>query len=126
MDDSPTNRVTPELDQAPGYSISYKVHIPAEVSGLPTYEYRCGSCRHHYEKRESFDAPSLQVCPACGAEARRVLHPAPIVFKGSGFYSTDNRKSTSATIDSPPTAKSEGEGSEPASDGKDTPAVAST
>ena len=79
---------------------------------MPTYEYRCGSCHHHYEKRESFEAPSLQVCPACGAEARRVLHPAPIVFKGSGFYSTDSRKSSSSTADSPAAAKAEDKGTE--------------
>ena len=74
---------------------------------MPTYEYRCGSCHHHYEKRESFEAPSLQVCPTCGAEARRVLHAAPIVFKGSGFYSTDSRKSGSASLDGPTSTKTE-------------------
>jgi putative FmdB family regulatory protein len=59
---------------------------------LPLYEYTCGSCGHTYEKREGFDAPSLQACPECGGNARRVLHPPPIVFKGPGFYVTDNRK----------------------------------
>ena len=60
---------------------------------MPTYEYRCLDCSHEYEKREGFDAPALQSCPTCGGTARRVLHAAPIVFKGSGFYVTDNRKS---------------------------------
>jgi putative FmdB family regulatory protein len=58
---------------------------------LPIYDYRCQECGHRYERREGFDAPSLQVCPVCGGSARRVLHPPPIVFKGSGFYSTDHR-----------------------------------
>lgn len=60
---------------------------------MPIYEYRCAACEHRYEKREGFDASSLQVCPQCGGAARRVLHAAPIVFKGSGFYSTDHRPS---------------------------------
>lgn len=60
---------------------------------MPTYEYRCLDCSHEYEKREGFDAPALQSCPTCGGTARRVLHAAPVVFKGSGFYVTDNRKS---------------------------------
>jgi putative FmdB family regulatory protein len=59
---------------------------------LPTYEYRCSECGHQYEKREGFDAPSLQICPHCGGEARRVLYAPPILFKAQGFYVTDNRK----------------------------------
>ena len=59
---------------------------------MPIYEYRCQSCAHEYEKREGFDAPARQKCPKCGRSARRVLQAAPIVFKGSGFYVTDNRK----------------------------------
>ena len=60
---------------------------------MPTYEYRCLDCAQEYEKREGFDAPALQQCAKCGGTARRVLHAAPVVFKGSGFYVTDNRKS---------------------------------
>ena len=93
---------------------------------MPTYEYRCGSCRHRYEKRESFEAPSLQVCPACGAEARRVLHASAIVFKGSGFYSTDSRKSTSSTADSPPATKAEDKAPETAADGESSSALATS
>ncbi len=58
---------------------------------MPLYEYRCQKCAHLYEKREGFDAPARQKCPTCGGQAQRVLHAAPIVFKGSGFYVTDNR-----------------------------------
>ena len=90
---------------------------------MPTYEYRCFDCSHNYEKREGFDAPALQSCPSCGGTARRVLHAAPIVFKGSGFYVTDNRESA-------PETKSEAkvEPAKPADDspGKDAePAAAS-
>lgn len=59
---------------------------------MPVYEYLCESCGHQYEKREGFEAPPLQACVVCGKRARRVLHAPPIVFKGSGFYVTDNRR----------------------------------
>ena len=65
---------------------------------MPLYDYKCTSCGNHYEQREGFDAPSRQPCPKCGNEAKRVLHPPPIVFKGSGFYITDSKKGDSATL----------------------------
>ncbi len=65
---------------------------------MPLYDYKCTTCDHYYEIREGFDAPSLQTCPECGGEAKRLLHPPPIVFKGSGFYITDSRKGSQATL----------------------------
>lgn len=65
---------------------------------MPLYDYRCTSCNDQYEVREGFDAPSRQPCPKCGSVAKRVLHPPPIVFKGSGFYITDSRKGSQATL----------------------------
>jgi putative FmdB family regulatory protein len=65
---------------------------------VPTYEYKCISCDNRYETKEGFDAPSRQNCPRCGAVAKRVLFAPPIVFKGNGFYITDSRKGSSATI----------------------------
>ncbi|MGA2285178.1 MAG: FmdB family zinc ribbon protein [Dehalococcoidia bacterium] len=59
---------------------------------MPTYEYRCTQCGYQYERREGFDAPAAHVCSRCGGESRRVLHAPPVLFKGSGFYVTDNRK----------------------------------
>jgi putative FmdB family regulatory protein len=62
---------------------------------LPTYEYLCAACGRQYEKREGFDAPARQKCQFCGKHAQRVLFAPPVVFKGSGFYKTDNRGSSS-------------------------------
>ncbi|MGD9894754.1 MAG: FmdB family zinc ribbon protein [Dehalococcoidia bacterium] len=62
---------------------------------MPKYDYRC-SAGHQYEKREGFDAPAVQTCDVCGIEARRVLTPPAIVFKGSGWYVTDSRGSSSS------------------------------
>ena len=70
---------------------------------MPKYDYRCGA-GHQYEKRESFDAPAVQECQECGAQARRVLTPPAIVFKGSGWYITDSRKNGSVSTDSAGTA----------------------
>ncbi len=60
---------------------------------MPTYDYECQSCGHHFEKRQKFsDEPGAE-CPCCQSASRRLFHPAPIIFKGSGFYVTDSRKS---------------------------------
>ena len=67
---------------------------------MPTYEYACEGCGSRYEKRESFSAPARQKCPACGKRANRVLQAPPIVFKGSGFYKTDSRGTSSETVGS--------------------------
>ncbi|HUF53397.1 MAG TPA: FmdB family zinc ribbon protein [Dehalococcoidia bacterium] len=59
---------------------------------MPVYEYRCGK-GHTYEKTEGFSAPSTQKCQVCGARAKRQISMPAVIFKGSGFYSTDNRGS---------------------------------
>lgn len=58
---------------------------------MPTYEYACTSCDHHVEVVQGFAEDPLETCPRCGGRLRRVYHPAGILFKGAGFYSTDNR-----------------------------------
>lgn len=58
---------------------------------MPTYEYRCAR-GHQYERIEGFDAPSEQTCPTCGSVSRRQISLPAVIFKGPGFYSTDNRK----------------------------------
>jgi putative FmdB family regulatory protein len=49
-------------------------------------------CQHRFDKRQRFDDEPAAECPRCHGSARRVFHPAPIIFKGSGFYVTDSRK----------------------------------
>jgi putative FmdB family regulatory protein len=84
---------------------------------VPLYDYKCTSCGHQYETREGFDAPSRQPCPQCGAEAKRLLHPPPIVFKGSGFYITDSRKGSQATLAENSRWDSSSEANKPKEDG---------
>ena len=59
---------------------------------MPVYEYRCTK-GHTYEKTEGFSAPVTQKCTQCSARARRQISMPAVIFKGSGFYSTDNRGS---------------------------------
>jgi putative FmdB family regulatory protein len=61
---------------------------------LPIYEYRCAK-GHQYEQAEGFDAPTEQSCPHCGGRARRRISLPAVIFKGRGFYSTDNREASS-------------------------------
>jgi putative FmdB family regulatory protein len=57
---------------------------------MPTYEYLCQTCSHRFETWQKMTDEPLTVCPECGNHIRRVLYPAGVVFKGSGFYSTDH------------------------------------
>ena len=59
---------------------------------MPTYEYECSLCDYLFERKQRFDEEPVATCPECKGKARRVLHSVPIIFKGSGFYVTDNRK----------------------------------
>jgi putative FmdB family regulatory protein len=59
---------------------------------MPIYEYKCDSCHYRFEKKQGFHDKPEAVCPKCQGKAHRVIHPAPVIFKGSGFYVTDSRK----------------------------------
>lgn len=60
---------------------------------MPTYEYECDACGHQFEEFQSITAEALTNCPECGKRKLRRLFGtgAAIVFKGSGFYTTDYR-----------------------------------
>jgi len=59
---------------------------------VPIYEYECGLCHFHFERKQRFDEEPVAMCPKCQGKARRVFYSIPIIFKGSGFYTTDSRK----------------------------------
>src|SRR5437764_10472588 len=61
---------------------------------MPTYEYLCRVCSHRFETWQKMTDDPLTTCPECGGTIRRVLFPAGIVFKGSGFYKTDHASSS--------------------------------
>ncbi|CAN5478477.1 hypothetical protein BH18ACT16_BH18ACT16_13900 [soil metagenome] len=58
---------------------------------MPIYEYACTACGERTEAKQGFDDPPLQECQVCGGKLRKLYSPVGIVFKGSGFYSTDKK-----------------------------------
>ncbi len=58
---------------------------------MPIYEYECACCASRFELKKGFDDVTPVSCPKCGGDTQRVFSPVPIIFKGSGFYVTDNR-----------------------------------
>lgn len=58
---------------------------------MPRYEYECRQCRQRLEAVQSYSAPPLTECAACGGELRRLIAPPAIIFRGPGFYTTDHR-----------------------------------
>ena len=64
---------------------------------MPIYTYRCENCGIQFERQQKFTDPPLTICPECKQKSlRKVYLPVGIVFKGSGFYSTDNRSPSGA------------------------------
>lgn len=68
---------------------------------MPTYEYECETCGIHFERFQRITDEALKQCPECEGPVHRVLHPVGIVFKGSGWYCTDHRSSSSTTASAP-------------------------
>jgi putative FmdB family regulatory protein len=63
---------------------------------MPTYEYECTKCGHTFERFQSISDNPLSQCPKCRGAVRRLISGGMgVIFKGSGFYTTDNKKSSS-------------------------------
>jgi len=81
---------------------------------VPTYGYRCEN-GHEFDLVQRMSDDPVAECPSCGSRGRRLFFPAGIVFKGSGFYKTDSRKSGGS--DSSSSSGSSSSASKPSSDG---------
>ena len=91
---------------------------------MPVYTYRCDSCGTQFERHQSFHDTPLKTCPECRKKSlRKVITPTKVIFKGSGFYATDNRSPSgdngnsgdngkSASTESKPEKKSEAKAAE--------------
>ena len=66
---------------------------------MPTYQYACTNPegKHEFEVVQSFSDAPVSECPECGAPVRKVYGSVGVVFKGSGFYRTDSRKTASSS-----------------------------
>ena len=74
---------------------------------MPTYDYRCKTCKHEFEHIQSMSSPLLKKCPSCRKPAleRLIGTGAALIFKGGGFYETDYRSDSykkSAEADAKP------------------------
>ena len=75
---------------------------------MPIYEYQCEHCGKTTDIKHGFKETPDATCPSCGGgPLKRLFSAAGIVFKGSGFYINDSRKSADAPKKSEPAAKSE-------------------
>ena len=91
---------------------------------MPVYAYKCKSCGHQLEVRQSFSDAPLSECPQCGGELRKQFNSVGVVFKGSGFYSTDSATSGASTPSGTSTASSAESSS--SSSGESTPSGAAS
>jgi putative FmdB family regulatory protein len=97
---------------------------------MPTYEYVCDKCGHHFEKFQPMAAKPLAICPedVCpqkrwgkGKVRKLISSGAGLIFKGSGFYITDYRSEKykeAAKKDAPASAGGDGKAAKPAAGGE--------
>jgi putative FmdB family regulatory protein len=88
---------------------------------MPIYTYRCDNCGVRFEREQSFSDAPLKICPECRKKSlKKVISPVGVIFKGSGFYSTDHKSSSSSSRtaakkeESKPETKPESKASKPA------------
>jgi putative FmdB family regulatory protein len=60
---------------------------------VPIYGYRCSACGHQFEIVQRVSDEPLKVCPECQDKLTKILYPTGVIFKGSGFYTTDYKGS---------------------------------
>src|SRR6185436_11169356 len=99
---------------------------PHDLSAMPIYAYKCGSCGHAKDVLQKMSDAPLTVCPACGAESfTKQLTAAGFQLKGSGWYATDFKGGNTAAA---PAADAAASGSKPADAAKpaDAPKPAET
>ena len=65
---------------------------------MPIYVYECDACGLRFERLQRMADDPLTDCPKCGGHVRRIIQPVGIIFRGSGFYVTDNRQVSSPTL----------------------------
>ncbi|MBM9505083.1 FmdB family zinc ribbon protein [Actinacidiphila acididurans] len=80
---------------------------------MPTYQYQCTQCGEGLEAVQKFTDDALTECPNCGGRLRKVFSAVGVVFKGSGFYRTDSRGSSSSSA---PAGKGSGSSDSKSSD----------
>jgi putative FmdB family regulatory protein len=79
---------------------------------MPIYGYRCRSCGHEFEVLQKMSDAPLKTCPKCSGQLAKIVYAAGVVYKGSGYYSTDyNKGGKAASTASSNGAKSDSDSS---------------
>ncbi len=88
---------------------------------MPVYTYRCENCGVQFDHHQKFTDAPLVYCPECNKKTlKKVIAPVGIVFKGSGFYATDNRSPSGQTRASKSESKENATGGSEGSDSSKT------
>ena len=83
---------------------------------MPTYSYACTECGNRFDEVQAFSDDALTTCPKCSGKLRKLFGSVGVVFKGSGFYRTDNRESGKSSSNGSSGKSSESSSSSTSSD----------
>ncbi|NKZ12324.1 FmdB family transcriptional regulator [Mycolicibacterium septicum DSM 44393] len=83
---------------------------------MPTYSYACTECGNRFDAVQAFSDDALTTCPKCSGKLRKLFGSVGVVFKGSGFYRTDNRESGKSSSNGSSGKSSESSSSSSSSD----------
>lgn len=83
---------------------------------MPTYSYACTECGNRFDAVQAFSDDALTTCPKCSGKLRKLFGSVGVVFKGSGFYRTDNRESGKSSSNGSSAKSSESSSSSTSSD----------
>jgi len=76
---------------------------------MPTYGYECTKCNHRFDVFQKMNDKAVEKCPKCGKKVKRqITSGAGVIFKGTGFYATDYKKTTAPP--NPPTCPNKKQG----------------
>ena len=71
---------------------------------MPIYSYYCDSCVKEFDLRQGFDAVTEADCASCGNPARRKFVAPTVIYKGSGFYTTDYARKSGGSSSATPSS----------------------
>jgi putative FmdB family regulatory protein len=86
---------------------------------VPTYSYACTECGDRFDAVQAFSDDALTTCRKCSGRLRKLFGSVGVVFKGSGFYRTDNRESAKGSTNGSGKESSSSEKSEKSSSSSD-------
>jgi putative FmdB family regulatory protein len=92
---------------------------------MPIYEYRCPN-GHQFEVFQAMSDDPVTTCEVCGARVERVFRPVAVHFKGSGFYTTDYARKSTAGESSDGKESSDSKSESKSSEGDKKPATTSS